>query len=738
MAQPFSLRYPLIDGHGNFGSTDDGAAAMRYTEARLSKMGDAVLSDIDKGTVDFIDNYDGSEIEPTVLPAVLPNLLANGTSGIAVGMATNIPPHNLGELTDAIKLYCANENVSIEEIKEVLKGPDFPTGAEVIGIDGIDEYFRTGHGSVTIRAKTEIEDKPNGKAHIVVRELPYMVGKKDLMDRITDLVKDKKIEGISDLQDYSSLDEGMKIVIETKKDIIPEVLLNQLYKQTQLQTTFGVNMLALINGEPKILNIIDSIKIYVDHQIDVLTRKLKFELDKDLAREHILEGLHIATKDIDKVIALIRKSRDNDEAIATLMASLKLDDAQAKAITEMKLRSLSGMEREKIEAELATLRTRIVEIRDILSSRQKQIDLIVKQLEELNAKLGDERKTIIRSDISSDIDNEDLIPKQDILITMSSRGYLKRLPVDTYKAQKRGGVGVIGLQTHEDDDVEKIITANTHMDLLIFTDFGKVYRIRGHHIPMGSRTSKGIPAINIIPIEKSERILTILPVETYEGNDLFFCTVQGIIKKTNLIEFDRINKSGKIAITLKEGDKLFSVISITSTTDDNEEIYIGANNGNMVRFSEDQVRAMGRTAAGVHGIDFDSAKDKVVGLSTSSMGNKILSVGAKGVGKLSDVNDYRMTKRNAKGVRTLKVNDKTGQLVFVSAVQGNEDALMITTTGKVIRFSLNSLNTIGRSTSGVRLMRVESGEKIQSITMFKSGELGDSTEEHQIEAVDVE
>jgi DNA gyrase subunit A len=734
MAQPFSMRYMLIDGHGNFGSTDDGPAAMRYTEARLSKIGDLILEDINNDTVDFIDNYDASEQEPTVLPAIFPNLLANGSSGIAVGIATNIPPHNLTELVAAIKLIAHNENVTVDEIKTVLKGPDFPTGAELIGIDGIDAYLRTGRGSISIRSKTEIKYHDNGKSTIIVSELPYMVGKKDLLDKITELVKTKTIEGITDLQDYSNRD-GIHIEIDVKKDIVPDVLLNQLYKQTSLQTTFSINMITLVNGEPKLLGVIELLKIYLEHQVIVLTRKLKNELRIASARAHILEGLIIAVNNIDNIITTIKTAADNADATQKLITKYSLDELQCKAILEMKLRALSGLERQKIIDELATIKARIIEINDILAKRERQIELILLALDEIDRRFGDARRTVVRSDLTGDIEDEDLIPKEDILITMSSRGYLKRLAVDTYRVQKRGGVGVIGLQTHEDDDVEKIISANTHTDLLLFSNFGKIYRIRGHKIPLGSRTSKGIPAINIVDIEKDERIVTIVPIDDYNTGALFFATVKGRVKQTLLTEFTNINKSGKIAIGLNDDDKLFNVIKIMP----DEEVFIGSDGGNMVRFNVNQVRAMGRTAAGVGGIDLD-AKENVVGLSSTSMGGKIFSVGTKGVGKLTPLEEYRLTKRNAKGVRTLKINDKTGKVMFVSAVHGDEDALMITTSGKIIRFSLKTINTIGRSTSGVRLMRIEGNERLQAITMFKAGEFGEefSAENSEIEAIDPE
>jgi DNA gyrase subunit A len=726
MAQNFSMRYPLIDGHGNFGSTDDSAAAMRYTEARLSKVGDLILEDIEKNTVKYVDNYDGSEKEPEVLTCILPNMLANGSNGIAVGMATNIPPHNLNELVDAIKLFAKNRDISIDEIKQVISGPDFPTGAEVIGSEGIHNYFTTGHGSVTIRAKTEIDYLDNGKSTITIKELPYMVSKKSLIDKIVELVKDKKIEGIANLQDFSNRD-GIKIEIETKKDQVPEVILNQLYKKTSLQTNFAVNMLALVDNEPRVLNIKDCIEIYLNHQIDMLIKKTNFEKSKAEARAHILDGLHIATLNIDKIIEIIKKADDNNHAIQTLISTYSIDQIQAEAITEMKLRSLSGLERNKIESELKKLKDLIVEYASVLNSYEKQVEIICDTLDKVAKRFGDKRRTIIRSDITSDIDDEDLIPKEDILITMSARGYLKRLAIDTYAAQHRGGVGVIGAKTHEDDDVAKIISANTHTDLLLFSDAGKVYRIRGHQIPLGNKTTKGIPAINIVGIEKGENILTILPIDSYDDCKLFFCTVKGVVKQTQLSEFNHINKSGKIAITLREGDKLFNVIKINN----GEEIFIGANNGNMVRFDENQVRTMGRTAAGVSGIDLED-KEFVVGLSSSSQGTKILSVGAQGVGKLTDIDQYRKTKRNAKGVRTLKVSPKTGKLIYISAVNGDEDALMITSKGKIIRFSLTEVNTIGRSTSGVRLMNIDTDEKLQSVTMFKKGDLGKEDEDSNV------
>lgn len=714
MAQDFSMRYPLIDGHGNFGSIGgDSPAAMRYTEARLSKLADTMMDGLQKDSVDFIDNYDGSEIEPTVLPATFPNMLANGASGIAVGMATNIPPHNLVELTAAIKIVAHNPNCEISEIKNVLQGPDFPTGAQIIGSQGIDDYFNTGRGSVTVRAKYSTKELDNGKSIITITEIPYMVTTESLTARLTDLVNSGAIDGIADVGGGPTRD-GLKFVIETKRDVIPEVLMNQLFKATQLQSNFSVNLLALVNGEPKVLNIKESLQIYLDHQINVITRRTKYDLKKAKEREHILDGLHIAVKNIDAVIATIRKSKSNEETINNLVKGFSLTEIQAKAIADMRLGALNGLGIQKIEEELMQLKQTIIDLQDILDKHERKIAIIEQELDVLVKKFGDERKTAIDAFASSDIDDEDLIPVEDVVITMSTRGYLKRMPVDTYRIQKRGGVGVIGLQTHNDDDVQKIITASTHTDLLFFSDLGKVYRLRGHQIPVGSRQAKGMPAINLINIEKTEKILSILPIDDYQTGYLFFATVNGVAKKTKLTEFERINKSGKIAITLRENDRLFKVVKVF----DNQEIYIGASNGNMVRFNESQVRFMGRPASGVGGINLDD-KDDVVGLSTSAQGKLIFSVGARGVGKLTPVEEYRLTKRNAKGVIALKVTPKTGKLVYTSAVNGDEDALMITSTGKIIRFSLTQVSQIGRSTQGVKLMNIEEKERIQSITIFK-------------------
>ncbi|WP_027123736.1 DNA topoisomerase (ATP-hydrolyzing) subunit A [Mycoplasmoides pirum] len=714
MAQDFSLRYMLIDGHGNFGSLDgDSPAAMRYTEARLSKIAAEMLRYIDKNTVDFVDNYDATETEPMVLPALFPNLLANGASGIAVGMATNIPPHNLSELIDGIKLFIKNPNANANDLRTVIKGPDFPTYGEILGESGIIDYFSTGRGSVTIRSKAIIEELPHGKSAIVITEIPYMVNKANLIEKIANLVKMSQIEGISDLRDESS-HEGVRIVIEVKKNVVPEVLLNQLYKTTQLQSNFSVNMLSLVNGEPKLINLPTAIKLYLDHQVDVLTRKTEFDLKKAKEREHILEGLVIATKNIDAIIEIIKKAKDNEDAAKTLISKYNLSDLQAKAILDMRLRNLSGLERQKLEDELIQLKNQIKEYEDILKNNDLKLEIISNQLDDIKKRFGDERRTEIIYGAASSIEDEDLIPVENIVITMSDKGYLKRIPVETYKSQHRGGVGIKGMNTHEDDDVSKLLICSTHSDLLFFTDKGKVYRIRAHQIPSGSRQSKGIPAINIIDLEKDEKICSLLSITNYESGYFFYCTKKGTVKKTEIQHFERINRTGKIAISLNENDTLFDVI-VTSGKD---EIYIGISNGHLVRFNEDTIRSMGRTAAGVRGVRM-SENDEVIGLSCSENGNFVLSVGENGIGKLTDRNLYRLTNRGSKGVITLKITEKTGKAVVSKLVNGDEDILMISSTGNIVRTTLTEVGEKGRATSGVKLINLDGKEKLQSLAIFK-------------------
>ncbi|RXY96885.1 DNA topoisomerase (ATP-hydrolyzing) subunit A [Malacoplasma penetrans] len=729
MAQDFSMRYMLVDGHGNFGSIDgDSAAAMRYTEARLSKISSEMLKNIEKETVDFSENYDGSEMEPTVLPALFPNMLANGSSGIAVGMATNIPPHNLSEIIDAVLLLTKNKDASVNEIKQVLKGPDFPTKAEIVGTDGINSYFETGRGSITIRSKAEIIHSRDSKSQIIIKEIPYMVNKSNLIDKIVDLVKTEAIEGIADLRDESSR-EGIRIVIEVKKDTVPEVLLNKLFKMTPLQSNFSVNMLALVDKEPKLLNIKEVLQEYLKHQVNVLVRKTKFELKKAEEREHILEGLFIAVTNIDAVIKIIRESKDNDEAEKQLITKYKLTKIQAKAILDMRLRSLSNLERLKIEQELKEVKALIQELSGILKSSDKQMDIISKELINLKNTYGDERKTEILYGVSASIDDEDLIPVENIVISRSANNYLKRISIETYKIQRRGGVGVKGVSTYNDDEVDDIITTTTHTDILFFTDFGKVYRIRAHEIPPGSRQSKGVPALNLMNIEKNEKILVMLPVEDYSKGFLFLATTKGIVKRTSLSEYNSIKSNGKRAITLREGDQLLSAF----LTRGKDEIYLGASNGLLTRFNEQDVRVMGRTASGVKGINIEvkaEGRDKkkidtsinVVGASSSLSGDLILSIGEKGLGKLSEAENYRLTRRGSKGVVTLKQNDKTGKLIFSSAVKGDEEILIVTSSGKIIRQELKNLRVIGRSTSGVTLVKLQPKEKIISAAVYKKEE----------------
>ncbi len=717
LAQDFSMRYPLIDGHGNFGSIDgDGAAAMRYTEAKMSKLADTMLENIEKDTVDLIDNYDGSEQEPVVLPSIFPNMLANGASGIAVGMATNMPPHNLCEIAAGVEMVAKKPDCSVDELMQVLKGPDFPTGATIVGAGGIREYFETGHGSVTIRSKTDIDYMDNGKPRIIVHEIPYVVNKAQLIEKITQLVKDGKINGITDLRDESNR-LGIRIVIELRRDVVPEVILNQLYKMTQLQTNFSVNMLALVNNEPRILNMKQALQIYINHQIEVLIRKTNFDLKKAKARLHILEGLHIASQHIDEIINLIKKAKDDKILQDDLMKKYKLSEVQAKAILEMRLRSLSSMEQAKITNEIKELETACKDYENTLKDKNKQVEIILAALKKLVDRFGDERRTEIAYNLSSSIDDEDLIPIEDIVITMSTRGYLKRLPIDEYRSQHRGGVGVTGTATHNDDNVAKIVVANTHTDILIFTDYGKVYRLRGHEIPVGSKQSKGIPAINFIQIQKDEKIITMLPIDDYEeAKSLIFCSANGIVKRTSLIEYEHINRNGKIALGLKEGDKLFDVKIVA----EDNNVFIGNSTGKLVRFKVSDVRTMGRTAAGVKGINIDGGT--VVGFSTSMAGNKILSIGTRGVGKVTDVEEYRETKRGAKGVTTLKVTPKTGKLVFAAAVEGNEDALIMTKKNMIIRMSLSEVRDIGRATQGVKLIKLDEEDRIASIAIFKNDE----------------
>ena len=725
MAQSFSMRYMLIDGHGNFGSIDgDSPAAMRYTEARLSKISGDMLDAIDKNTVDFIDNYDGSEREPTSLPAAFPNLLVNGASGIAVGMTTLMPTHNLVEVCNAIKAYITNKNITVDELMEHIKGPDFPTQAQIIGTSGIRQYFETGQGKFTIRSQFHVEEINNGKNNLIITEIPYSVNKKRLIDQIVELVKREELKDITDLRDESSRD-GIRIVIELKKDVIPEIIFNKLCRSTSLQVNFSVNNLALVNGRPKVLNLINMISLYLDHQHDVIIRKSKFELEKAEEKAHILQGLLKAIADIDLTIKIIRGSIDTEESSKKLMEAFNIDEVQTKAILEMKLRVLSNLEHQKLVDELERLSKLIEELKNIIASEEKRNEIITNKLDIFVESYGDERKTEIIEGASY-IDDEDLIPNENIVITMSNNGWFKRIAIDAYKIQHRGGTGVLAGKTHEDDELEKIIISNTHSDLLFFSNLGRVHRIRGHKIPIGQRQSKGVPANNFLNLEKNEKIVNLLTVNEYEDKYLLFVTKHGLIKRTQLSEFISIRSNGKNAISLKEGDELFA-IHITSG---NDEIFIGSNKANLARFEEKTFRPTGRNSQGVIGIRLAS-DEFVIGTGVSSEGNYVLSVGTKGVGKLTDKDEYRLTKRGAKGTRTLKITDKTGDVVNVKLVNKEDQLLLIANTGNLIRIHVNQISETGRSTSGVKLMDLDANEKIQNVAVFK--EQLDTDIEEQVE-----
>ncbi len=730
MAQDFSYRYMIVDGHGNFGSIDgDGAAAQRYTEARMSKLSMELVRDINKDTIDFIPNYDGEESEPTVLPARFPNLLANGATGIAVGMATNIPPHNLGESIDAVLAVAKNPDITVTELMEnYLPGPDFPTGAYILGKSAIKKAYETGNGLIIMRSKTEIIENHNGKKSIIVTELPYQVNKARLIEKIAEHVREKRIEGITDLRDESNR-EGIRIVIELRKDVQPEVILNQLYKLTALQTTFGVNMIALVNNEPKTLGIKDIINNYLQHQEDVIRRRTLFELKKAKERAHILEGLKIALDNIDAIINLIRSSRTTDIIQQRLMEEFDLSDRQAKAIREMQLQRLAGLEREKILNEYNQLLATIADLEDILNHIERIIAIIEKELLEIKEKYNDERRTEIIQG-TFDLEDEDLIPMEDIIISLTNNGYVKRQPVDTYKTQNRGGRGVKGTSTHNDDIVTQMINMNTHDDLLFFTNFGKVYRLKGYQIPEYGRTAKGLPVVNLLNLDKNEYVKSMINISKEDINEgnikgtyLFFATKNGLVKRVPVEEFESIRQSGKIAITLKENDELVTV-KLTSGSD---EILIASSNGKLVRFEEDNVRPMGRTASGVRGINTDGGI--VIGLTTNKEGQFIMVVTEKGYGKMSPIDEYRKSNRGGKGVKTINTTEKNGNIVSLRAVNGDEDLLIITDAGIVIRVPMEQVKTAGRNTQGVRLIKVADDSKVSTVEIVEKSEQDDVTEE---------
>ncbi len=709
MAQDFSMRYMLVEGHGNFGSVDgDMAAAMRYTEARLSKIAMEMLRDINKETIDFMPNYDGEEQEPVVLPSRFPNLLVNGVSGIAVGMATNIPPHNLGEVIDGVHALIKNPEISSLELMDYIKGPDFPTAAYILGRSGIRQAYTTGRGSITMRAKTTIEEH-NNKARIVVEELPYQVNKARLVEKIAELVREKKIDGITDLRDESDR-TGMRVVIELRRDVNPNVVLNNLYKHTALQSTFGINMLAIVNNEPKILTLKDVLSHYLQHQVEVVRRRTEFDLKKAEARAHILEGLRIALDHIDEVIALIRGSNSDEEAREGLMSRFGLSLEQAQAILDMRLRRLTGLEREKIEEEYNELLQKIAEYREILANEQLVLKIIADELQEIRDRYADERRTEITIGEESILD-EDLIPQEEVVITITHTGYIKRLPVTTYRSQKRGGRGVVGMDTKDNDFVEHLFVTNSHHYLMFFTDRGKAYRLKAYEIPELGRTARGTPIINLIQIEQGETVNAVIEVERFDDNKyLFFATKQGIVKKTPIEDYINIRKGGLIAVNLREDDTLIDV----KLTDGNEEVIMGTAQGMSIRFPESDVRSMGRAATGVKGITLDEG-DSVIGMDVVVPGQDVLIVTAKGYGKRTPVSEYRTQSRGGKGIKTINVTEKNGTVVGLKVVKDEEDLMIITASGTLIRTSMEGISTMGRNTQGVKLINIREDDAVATV-----------------------
>ena len=724
MAQDFSLRYMLIDGHGNFGSIDgDGAAAMRYTEARMSKIAEYMLTDIEKNTVDFMPNYDDRLQEPTVLPSKIPQLLINGSSGIAVGMATNIPPHNLTEVCDGIIRIIEDPNVSDDELMTIIKGPDFPTGGMILGKDGIREAYKTGKGKIIVRAEAEIEEMANNKQRIIVTSLPYQVNKARLIENISKLVREKRIEGISELRDESDRNDRVRIVIELKRDARAQVVLNQLYKNTQMQDTFGAILLALVDGEPKILTLRQCLDYYIDHRKTVIIRRTKFELDKALARAHILEGLRIAIDNIDEVISIIRSSYD--DAKERLIERFGLTDIQAQAILDMRLKTLSGLQREKIEEEYKQLMELIAHLREILSNEQLVYDIIKEDLIEVKTKFGDERLTKIRP-AEGDIEEEDLIKEEQTIVALTHFGYIKRMPADTYKSQRRGGKGITGISTRAEDFVTEIFTASTHDTILFFSNKGKLYRLRGYEIPEAGRTAKGTAIVNLLSLDAGEKITAVIPISNFaEGKYLLMATQKGFIKKTALTEYNSARKTGLQAITLKDEDELIAV----RLTDGQDNVVLVTEDGMSITFSEQDVRPMGRTAQGVIGIKLGEG-DKVIGMESIIAGTNatLLAITENGFGKRTDLDEYRVQNRGGRGVITYKVTQKTGKLVGIRVTDDSNDVMMITDTGTIIRISVKDVSVLGRSTQGVTLMRTNDGGKVVSIELVEPEETNENKE----------
>lgn len=719
MAQPWSTRYPLVDGHGNFGSVDgDGAAAMRYTEARLSKISMELLADINKDTVDFIPNFDETEREPAVLPSRYPNLLVNGTTGIAVGMATNIPPHNLREVINAVVRIIDNRvaedrDTDMEEILSIIKAPDFPTGGIILGTRGSEEAYRTGRGKVRVRAVTDIETLPNGKSRIIVTELPYMVNKANLIQKIAELVKLKKIDGITDLRDESDRD-GMRIVIELRRDANANVIMNQLYKHTQMQDTFGIIMLALVNNEPKVMNILDMLTHYLAHQEEVVTRRTKYDLNKAEERDHILQGLLIALDNIDEVIEIIRSSNNVQLAKQRLMERFKLSDAQSQAIVDMRLRALTGLEREKIENEHKELLAKIAELKAILADRKLLLGVIREEISIIGQKYGDERRSSIGFD-AYDISMEDLIPKDNTVIAMTSLGYIKRMTIDNFRSQNRGGKGIKGMQTIDEDYIEDLLMTTTHHYIMFFTNYGRVYRLKAYEIPESGRTARGIAIINLIQLNPGEKISAIIPIKDYEeSKNLFMVTKKGIVKKTHIMEYRNVRKNGLAAINLREDDELIEV----KTTDADTEIFLVTKYGMCIRFRETDVRATGRTSMGVIGMNLGDS-DEIVGMQLDHQGDSLLIVSENGMGKRTYLEEFTVQKRGGKGVKCYKITEKTGYVVGVKAVIDSHEIMMITTEGTLIQLRMEDISTLGRITSGVRLINLNEGIKVAKIAKVR-------------------
>ena len=736
LAQEWSTRYPLVDGHGNFGSVDgDGAAAMRYTEARLSKISMEMTADINKDTVDFVPNFDETEKEPVVLPSRFPNLLVNGTSGIAVGMATNIPPHNLREVINAVVKIIddqidENGETSIEDILQIIKGPDFPTGAEILGTRGIEEAYRTGRGKIRVRAVTNIEPMQNGKNRIIVTELPFMVNKARLIEKIAELVRDKKVDGITDLSDQSSR-EGMRICIELRRDVNPNVILNQLYKHTQLQDTFGVIMLALVNNEPKVMNILDMLKYYLKHQEEVVTRRTKYDLNKAEERAHILQGLLIALDNIDEVIKIIRGSKNVQEAKAELISRFDLSEVQAQAIVDMRLRALTGLEREKLEAEYAELMKKIEEYRAILADRKLLLGVIRKEILVISEKYGDERRAHIGYD-EFDISMEDLIPRENVVITVTNMGYIKRMSMDTFKSQNRGGKGIKGMQTLEEDFIRELFVTTSHHYIMFFTNKGRVYRLKAYEIPEAGRTARGTAVINLLQLMPDEKITATIPIKEYEdGKYLFMATKKGLVKKTPIQDYMNVRKTGLAAISLREDDLLIEV----KVTDNAQDILLVTKYGQCIRFNEKDVRSTGRVSMGVRGMNL-SDNDEIIGMQMSSQGKDMLIVSEKGMGKRTSMEEFTKQNRGGKGVKCYKITEKTGNVVGMKAVDEESEIMIINTEGIVIRMKCSDISQYGIITSGVKLINLPEKERVASVAKVRTASAEIDGEEVEIKEED--